>query len=561
MGTDIKQLLPANIYQGLINSTSPAALNPFSTISQIGGQPVNALVLAPGLGQDGYAITWDNTAGEYTLTAGGGGGGGGTVTSVSVVSANGFDGTVSNPTTTPAITITTTVTGILKGNGTAISAATDADITGSLLTGYVSGAGVVSAADSILSAIQKLDGNINALPTYTFSTGLTDTTGTITNNLSTGIAGGQTMYGGTAASENLTIESTTNATKGLIQLAPSGVTTGLVTIGNPTSSANQRQLRLGVSSNYMDLGTLSSGPGGTVGMWVKQSTPDGTNYVIAAGNAAGDVKVNMAASATNAVIGFSVAGVNRFVYRPNSVYFEWNPEAKSTGALTQTYRFILPGHTAQTAGSEIIGFYIDGTTSIEHDTGAITTQRDTVITNRTHRFVAASTITTAANVSIGGASNGGTNATITTSIGLNIEAAALTNVTTSFGAVINAQTGAANNHAAAFMGGNVGILTSSPNSSLEVAGSFSLPIRAISAADSFSSTDYTLESSGAAYNITLPTAVGITGRIYLLKNQSGSDKTLITTSSQTIDGALTRVITAGNSMMVQSNGTNWIIIG
>jgi hypothetical protein len=47
----------------------------------------------------------------------------GTVTSVSVVSANGFAGTVATATTTPAITLTTTVTGLLKGNGTAISAA------------------------------------------------------------------------------------------------------------------------------------------------------------------------------------------------------------------------------------------------------------------------------------------------------------------------------------------------------------------------------------------------------------------------------------------------------
>jgi hypothetical protein len=47
----------------------------------------------------------------------------GTVTSVSVVSANGLAGTVATATTTPAITLTTSVTGVLKGNGTAISAA------------------------------------------------------------------------------------------------------------------------------------------------------------------------------------------------------------------------------------------------------------------------------------------------------------------------------------------------------------------------------------------------------------------------------------------------------
>jgi hypothetical protein len=47
----------------------------------------------------------------------------GTVTSVSVVSANGLAGTVATATTTPAITISTSITGVLKGNGTAISAA------------------------------------------------------------------------------------------------------------------------------------------------------------------------------------------------------------------------------------------------------------------------------------------------------------------------------------------------------------------------------------------------------------------------------------------------------
>lgn len=53
-----------------------------------------------------------------------GAGGGGTVTTVSVATANGFAGSVANATTTPAITLTTSITGVLKGNGTAISQAT-----------------------------------------------------------------------------------------------------------------------------------------------------------------------------------------------------------------------------------------------------------------------------------------------------------------------------------------------------------------------------------------------------------------------------------------------------
>ena len=93
----------------------------------------------------------------------GGGGGGGSVNIVSVVSANGFSGTVANPTTTPAITLSTTATGVLKGSSGSLVAATDSDITSKLLTGYVSGAGTITASDSILSAVQKLNGNISAL--------------------------------------------------------------------------------------------------------------------------------------------------------------------------------------------------------------------------------------------------------------------------------------------------------------------------------------------------------------------------------------------------------------
>lgn len=50
--------------------------------------------------------------------------GSGSVTTVSVASANGFAGTVANASTTPAITLTTSISGMLKGNGTAISAGT-----------------------------------------------------------------------------------------------------------------------------------------------------------------------------------------------------------------------------------------------------------------------------------------------------------------------------------------------------------------------------------------------------------------------------------------------------
>ena len=64
---------------------------------------------------------------------------------------------------------------------------TQARTIASPLTGYVSGAGTISSSDTILIAIQKLNGNISAVPAYIFSTGLTNTTGTITVNTSQNI--------------------------------------------------------------------------------------------------------------------------------------------------------------------------------------------------------------------------------------------------------------------------------------------------------------------------------------------------------------------------------------
>ena len=69
----------------------------------------------------GTGVTITNSAGGISISATGSGG---TVTSVSVASANGFAGTVANATTTPAITLTTSITGLLQGDGTALSAVT-----------------------------------------------------------------------------------------------------------------------------------------------------------------------------------------------------------------------------------------------------------------------------------------------------------------------------------------------------------------------------------------------------------------------------------------------------
>ena len=100
----------------------------------------------------------DSTAGLYLRNSGSWsllGSGSGTVTDVSVVTANGFAGTVATSTTTPAITLTTTVTGILKGNGTAISAA----VAG---TDYVT-SNIYTSDGTITSATRTVNLNSNKL--------------------------------------------------------------------------------------------------------------------------------------------------------------------------------------------------------------------------------------------------------------------------------------------------------------------------------------------------------------------------------------------------------------
>jgi len=89
--------------------------------------------------------TADGTANQALVTDGAGvlsfaSTGTGTVTAVSVASTNGFAGTSSGG-ATPALTLSTSITGVLKGNGTAISAA-------SAGTDYVAPSGALGTPSS-----------------------------------------------------------------------------------------------------------------------------------------------------------------------------------------------------------------------------------------------------------------------------------------------------------------------------------------------------------------------------------------------------------------------------
>jgi hypothetical protein len=99
-----------------------------------------------------------------------------------------------------------------------------------------------------------------------------------------------------------------------------------------------------------------------------------------------------------------------------------NKTVASTSGATGFWVMTAGADTGLTASTEVIDLDLDFDATMQHATGALTTQRSVVIRNRTYSFVAASTITTAATLAIVGAPIAGTNATITNSFALWVQA-------------------------------------------------------------------------------------------------------------------------------------------
>jgi hypothetical protein len=140
---------------------------------------------------------------------------------------------------------------------------TNARAIASVLTGYTSGAGTISAADSILSAIQKLNGNIGALVTGVSS--VNGQTGAVTLTTSN-IAEGTNLYFTQArVSANTDVAANTAARHNAVTL---GTANGL--------SLNTQQLSLGLASAGVT-GALSGTDWSTFNS--KQQALNGTGFV------------------------------------------------------------------------------------------------------------------------------------------------------------------------------------------------------------------------------------------------------------------------------------------
>ena len=82
----------------------------------------------------------------------------------------------------------------------------------------------------------------------------------------------------------------------------------------------------------------------------------------------------------------------------------------------------------------------------------------------------------------------------------------------------------------------------------------------ISSTYTIGASDSLVDCTTGSFTVTLPTAVGIAGREYTIKNSGTGSITLMTTSSQFIDGSSSYLLSVQYKYVkVVSNGTNWLI--
>jgi hypothetical protein len=110
----------------------------------------------------------------------------------------------------------------------------------------------------------------------------------------------------------------------------------------------------------------------------------------------------------------------------------------------------------------------------------------------------------------------------------------------------------------------IGNSASTPNSTLQVGGSMSVPIVTKTSTYTATASDYTILCNTGSMTVNLPQASTVTGRIYVIKKISSNSGTITIApySSETIDGQSTNtnIYSRWASLTIQSDGSNWFIL-
>ena len=74
-------------------------------------------------------------------------------------------------------------------------------------------------------------------------------------------------------------------------------------------------------------------------------------------------------------------------------------------------------------------------------------------------------------------------------------------------------------------------------------------------------TDCVVDCTTGTFTVTLPTAVGIVGQYFVIKNSGTGIITIDAYGSETIDGVLNKILAVRyESLTIISDGTNWKVI-
>ena len=247
-----------------------------------------------------------------------------------------FTGTVtgsfSGPLTGNAATATsaTSFSGALLGDvtgtqgATAISAAT---VTGKALTGYVSGAGTIAATDTILEAINKLNGNDGlkanlASPTFTGTVTSPAFSGPLTGNVTGDVSGSAASFTGSLAGDVTGTQSATSISAATVTgkvLTGYSSTTGSISATDTILGAiNKLNGNDGLKANLASptfTGTVSGITASMVGLGNVSNTTDANKPVSTAQQTALDLKANLASPTFTGTVG----GINRSMVGLGSV--------------------------------------------------------------------------------------------------------------------------------------------------------------------------------------------------------------------------------------------------